>query len=68
MFLTPQANFTISVKAVKGPTPSQTSHPSRPSFDVEQKDVQQRLQYSPLNYQKAKSLVSKIRIRMKLLF
>jgi hypothetical protein len=50
----------LLVKSAKGPTPTPTEHPSRPSFDVEKTNVQQKLQRSPESHQAAKSTVSEV--------
>jgi hypothetical protein len=54
--------YNLLVKATKAPTPMPTDHPSRPSFDVDKVNVQQKLELSPEGHQAAKSAVSEVHI------
>jgi len=62
------ANCVPLVKAAKGHTPAHTSHPSRPSFDIDKANAEQKIEASPDNHQTAKSSVSEFRIPLILTF
>jgi len=52
--------FGIPVRSTKGPTPSPSNHPSRPSFDNVQDTFRYLIEEAPADHRTAKDLVSMV--------